>query len=146
MRPTVSSESSSTPFVSCMNRTVFAVDIHDDIGFFAVVLLGGRDERSLDPLEHDFLVDVLIAMDRIDDSQNFLGIHGNLSAAYSPAATANQVFQIVRVVGQAVSLTTPVLRSTRAGWPLQGALSPVALPYAERRATAVSETSYAKAT
>ena len=29
-------------FVSCMNRTVFAVDLHNDIGFFAVVLLRGR--------------------------------------------------------------------------------------------------------
>ena len=113
MRPTVSSESSTTPFVRRMNRTVFAVDLDDDVGFFAVVLLGGRDERSLDPLEHDLFVDVLIAMDRIDDSQNFLGIHGNLSAAYSARREANQVFQIVRVVGQAFSLTTPVLRSTR---------------------------------
>ena len=76
MRPTVSSESSSRPSCVAVNRTVFAVDLHDDVGFFAVVLLGGRDERSLDPLEDDFLVDVLVAMDRIDDSQNFLGIHG----------------------------------------------------------------------
>ena len=70
------------PVVGCPNRAVFAVDVHHDVGFFAVVLLGGRDQRSLDPLEDDFLVDVLIAVDRIDDSQDFLGIHGNLSAAY----------------------------------------------------------------
>jgi hypothetical protein len=81
-----------------MNRAVFAVDLYNNIGFLAVVFLCGRYERSLDPLENDFLVDVLVTMDRIDDSQNFLGIHGNLSAAYSPAATANQVVRVFQIV------------------------------------------------
>src|SRR5262245_61564020 len=59
-----------------MNRTVLTVDVHDDVSFFAVVLLRSRHQRSLDPLEHDLFVDVLVSMDRIDDSQNLLGIHG----------------------------------------------------------------------
>ena len=64
-------------------------------GFFAVVLLGGRDERRLDRLEDDFLVDVLVAMDRVDDSQHFVGIHGKpLSAVYSPAARQIKLFEL----------------------------------------------------
>ena len=48
-------------------------------GFFAVVLLGGRDQGGLDAFEDDFLVDVLVAVDRVDDPQHFVGVHGNLS-------------------------------------------------------------------
>ena len=61
------------------DRAVFAVDLDFDVGFFAVVLLGGRDEGGFDAFEDDFLVDILVAVNRVDDSQHFVWIHGNLS-------------------------------------------------------------------
>ena len=61
--------------VGATDRTVFAVDLDDDVLVFAVLLLGGRNQRRLDRLEDDFLVDVLVAMDRIDDPQDFIGVH-----------------------------------------------------------------------
>ena len=64
--------------VRAADRAVFAVDVDDDVFFFAVLLLGGRDQRRLDGAEDDFLVDVLVAMDRVDDSQQFVGIHSPL--------------------------------------------------------------------
>ena len=62
------------------------------------MLLGGRDERRLDAFEDDFLVDVLVAVDRIDDPQHFVGIHGNLLRGVFARREANRVFQIVRIV------------------------------------------------
>ena len=57
------------------DRAADAVDADDDILIFAVLFFGGRDQRSFDRLEHDFFIDVLIAMDRIDDAQDFGWIH-----------------------------------------------------------------------
>ena len=48
----------------------------DDLLLFAVLLLGGGDQRRLDGQEDDLLVDVLVTMDRVDDSQQFIGVHG----------------------------------------------------------------------
>jgi hypothetical protein len=41
------------------------------------VFLGGRDEGGLDALEDDLLVDVLLAVDRVDNSQQFAWVHRN---------------------------------------------------------------------
>ena len=46
-----------------------------DVFFFAVVLFGGGDQRRFDALEDDLLVDVLVAVDRVNDPQQFAGIH-----------------------------------------------------------------------
>ena len=64
-----------TPSWLPLNRAVGAVDFDDDIRFFSVVLLGGGDERRFDALENNFFVDVLIPMDGIDDTEQFVGIH-----------------------------------------------------------------------
>jgi hypothetical protein len=61
------------------------------------MLLGGRDERSLDAFEDDILIDVFVSVNRIDDSQDFLGIHGNLSTVYSPAARQNELFELFKL-------------------------------------------------
>ena len=78
MRPIISSGSSGSPlcvpsiapFSRSIRTTMFV--------FFAVVLLGGRDQGRFDALEDDFLVDVLVAVDRVDDAQQFIWIHGDL--------------------------------------------------------------------
>ena len=57
-----------------------AVDVDVDLALFAEVLPGRGDDRLFDPFEHDLLVDVLIAMDRIDDSQDLAAVHGFPSA------------------------------------------------------------------
>ena len=57
------------------NRAAHSVDVDRDIFIFAVLLFRRRYQRSFDRLEDDFLVDVLIAVDRIDDSQNFSCVH-----------------------------------------------------------------------
>ena len=75
MRPTVSSGSSGTPLCVPLIEPSSRSIVHDDFFFFAVLLLGGRDQRRLDRLKDDLLVDVLVAMDRIDDPQHFVGVH-----------------------------------------------------------------------
>ncbi len=64
--------------VGARDRAVVAIDADHDFLVFAVLLFRGGNQRSLDGLEHDFLFDVLIAMDRIDDSQQFARIHKTL--------------------------------------------------------------------
>ncbi len=54
--------------VAAANRTGGAINHDDDVGFFPVVLLGGGNQGRFDPLEDDLFVDILIAMDRIDDT------------------------------------------------------------------------------
>src|SRR5690606_25321233 len=80
------------------NRPVLAVDLYLDVGFFAIVLLGGGDEGCLNPFKNYFLVDVLVAVNGIDDSQDLLGIHGSSpSAADSPTARGNSSCRIVSI-------------------------------------------------
>ena len=58
------------------DRAVFAVDVDHDLGLFAVVLPGRGDQRRFDRLEDDLFVDILVAVDRVDDPQHFSWIHG----------------------------------------------------------------------
>jgi hypothetical protein len=53
------------------------VDLNLERNLFAVVFLCRRQDRLFDPLEHDLLVDILVAMDRIDDAQHFITVHGS---------------------------------------------------------------------
>ena len=89
-------------FALSFSSTVFAVKTLEEkgelqsrhgqiaIGFlimqdiFAVVFLGGCGQRRLNRLEHDFRVDVLIAMNGIYESQDFTGVHGFLSINCRP--------------------------------------------------------------
>jgi hypothetical protein len=48
--------------------TVLAVYLNDDLFFFAMMLLCGGNKRRLNRLKYDFLVDVLIAMNRINNA------------------------------------------------------------------------------
>ena len=57
------------------DAAVLAIDGDHDVLFFAVVLLGGGHQGRFDGLEEDLLVDVLLAVDRIDDPQDFARIH-----------------------------------------------------------------------
>jgi hypothetical protein len=57
---------------------VLAVDLDRDDGRLAELPRQGRDQRGLDRLEHDLLVDVLVAVDRVDDAEDFFGLHGVL--------------------------------------------------------------------
>ena len=63
------------PVVSPADHTTLAVDEDFDLLLFAVVLLGGGDQRSFDTLEDDLFVDILVAVDRIHDPQQFAGVH-----------------------------------------------------------------------
>ena len=58
-----------------MATTGVPIKLHNDIGIFAILPLGGGLERGLDRREHDLLVDVLVAMQRVNVSKNVLGIH-----------------------------------------------------------------------
>ncbi len=58
-----------------------AVDVDDNIPFFPVVPLGRRHERCFDAFENNFLFDILITMDRVDDPHYFGWIH---CVFYSP--------------------------------------------------------------
>ena len=68
------------------NCPVFAIDRYRDILLFAVVLLGGRYQGRFDALEDDFLVDVLVAMDRVDNPQQFGRVH-SISLSTKPETT-----------------------------------------------------------
>jgi hypothetical protein len=49
------------------------------------VFFGRGDQGRLDALEDDFLVDVLFAVDRVNDPQQFAGVHRfSLSPAWGP--------------------------------------------------------------
>ena len=76
MRPLISAESIGSPLCVPRQLARLAVDRDDDVFQLAVVLLGGRDEGRLDRLKDDLLVDVLLAVERIDDAQHVSGIHG----------------------------------------------------------------------
>jgi hypothetical protein len=58
------------------------------------LFFGGGDQRGFDSLEDDLLVDVLIAMDGIDDPQNLVRIH-KCFLHPSAAAMGAERFRIV---------------------------------------------------
>ena len=64
--------------VGAVDGAVGAVDRDDDVRLFSVVFLGGRDQRRLDPLEDDLFVDIFIAVDRVDDAKQLVGVHSIL--------------------------------------------------------------------
>ncbi len=61
-----------------VDRAVFAGDPHHDVRFLAVLAFGGGDQRRLDGLEHDLRVNVLVPVQRVDDAQQLIWIHGDL--------------------------------------------------------------------
>ena len=73
MRPLISVLVHRLAVVRAGDVARLAVDGDDDVVLFAVVLLGRRDERRLDRLKDDFLVDVLVAVERVDDAEDFAG-------------------------------------------------------------------------
>ena len=83
MRSAISAGSIGTPlWVPRIEPSVRSISTTTSV-FFAVVLLGGGNQRRFDALEDDFLVDILIAVDRIDDPKQFVGVHSiSLSSAY----------------------------------------------------------------
>jgi hypothetical protein len=52
-----------------------AVDLHDGVLFGVQVLLGGQSESLLDGLEDELLIDALLAVNRVHDSENFAAVH-----------------------------------------------------------------------
>jgi len=62
---------------SAADKTVGAVDRDDNLSLLSVVLLGGRNQRGFDALEDDLFVDILIAVDRVDDTKQFVGVHSS---------------------------------------------------------------------
>jgi len=66
--------------VGAGDRAVLAIDLQHDVLVFPVVLLGGRNQRCLDALEDDLFIDVLFAVDRVYDPQQFAGVHRFLSS------------------------------------------------------------------
>ena len=61
-----------------MDAAVGPIDGHLHIRGFAILTRQGGDERCFDRLEDDLLVDFLVAMDRIDDAEDFFRLHGCL--------------------------------------------------------------------
>ncbi len=58
-----------------IDGTVFARDADDDIRLLAVLALGRGHQRRFDGLENDLRVNVLVAVKRVDDSQQLVWIH-----------------------------------------------------------------------
>ena len=87
--------------VGSADRAVFAVDVNDDVFFLAILFFGGGDERGFDSFEDDLLVDVLIAMDCIDDPQNLVWIHKSLS--FRSVIQLTERFRIVGPVAAGMS-------------------------------------------
>ena len=61
--------------VAAPDGPVGAVDLHHDLDLFPVVFLGGGNQGRLDPLEDDLFVDIFIAVNCVDYSQDFIRIH-----------------------------------------------------------------------
>ena len=61
------------------NRTVVAVDVDFDFRFVAIVLLGGRNERRFDRLKDDLFVNLLVAMDRVNNPQQLARVHDSFA-------------------------------------------------------------------
>src|SRR5579862_6040054 len=54
--------------------------------FLAEMLLGSGQDRLFDSFEHDLLVDTFIAMNRVDDAQYFITVHGRSFPTTTPLA------------------------------------------------------------
>ena len=52
-----------------------SIDGYDNFLVFTIMLLGGRNERSLDAVEYDRLVNVLVTVNCVNNPQQFVGIH-----------------------------------------------------------------------
>ena len=79
------------------DRAILPVDIdHDVFLILAAMLLGGGGKGGLDGLEDDLFVDVFVAMNRIDKSQKFAGVHSSTIPAPEVLLVPN--CQIVRIV------------------------------------------------
>ena len=64
--------------VGAVDGARLTVDQDDDVFELSVVFFGSRHQRRLDSLEDDLLVDILIAVDRVDDAKQLVGVHGIL--------------------------------------------------------------------
>jgi hypothetical protein len=58
-----------------VNRSNATHDMDVDNGFFTKLTFCRSDQSRLDGLDDQFRVDLLFAMEGIDDTQQFLGIH-----------------------------------------------------------------------
>ena len=112
MRSAISAGSIGTPLWRAADRAVGAVDLDDDFGFFAVVLLGGGDQRRLDALEDDLFVDILIAMDRVDDAKQFVGVHSLSLSLELRRDTLHAPLDPHKTAETLQNLTTPLVVST----------------------------------
>ena len=108
MRSAISSGSSGTPlWVPRIEPSVRSI-LTTMSCFFAVVLLGGGDQRRFDALEDDLLVDILIAVDRVDDPQNLVRIHKSLSVRRASGVAWR--FRIVGSVSAGMASTVAARR------------------------------------
>jgi hypothetical protein len=57
------------------NLSVFSIERNNDVGFFAVLTLGGGLQRRFDRGKYDLLINIFLAMKRIDVSKDVLWIH-----------------------------------------------------------------------
>jgi hypothetical protein len=53
------------------------------------MLTGGREDRRFDPVEDNLLVDVFIAVQRVNDSENFVTVHFRPFETMSDRRTIN---------------------------------------------------------
>ncbi len=108
---------------------VLPIDRDGDLFVLAVVLLGGGDQRGLNRLENDLFVDVLFAMDRVDDSQKFLSIHHPLTYARNGLLKTElsncDTCAVVLFGGKAPGLRRRIFNSCPAAW-LRERLTPAA--------------------
>ena len=51
------------------------VDMHLDLRLLTIVPAGRRQDRLLDPFEYDTLVDILVAVDRVNQPEKFGSVH-----------------------------------------------------------------------
>ena len=79
----------------CRNFARLAINLNDNFGLFAVMFFSSGNKCRFDALEDDFLLDVFVAMNGIDDSQHFGGIHNMFSPRRIRPPGGNQVFRIV---------------------------------------------------
>ena len=61
-----------------------SVNLDDDLRFLAKLASGGRHECSFDRLKDDLRVDVLLAVKRVDDSQQLVRIHNVIRFPWTP--------------------------------------------------------------
>ena len=76
IRSAISAGAIATPS-RCLDGAAGAIDLDNDVRLLPVVLLSGGNQRRFDPLEDNLFVDILVAMDRVNDSQQFVGVHSS---------------------------------------------------------------------